>query len=552
MSYPPEIVPVPEKLIKIRERKNYDYNGKGGRYLRQAFKGLDGKVKPLIIRPYQAQGILHLIACPRFLLGDDTGLGKTLEVIAAYSFICDKTPDLKMVVMTTKSAAPQWQDELEKFTTGIQTFLCQGSASYRARVRSEFEQAAGPAVLIMGYRSAVQDFNDMQEWMGHVLVFDEATAFKNPKTQVHQVCRYLGSRAAKVWALTATLIKNHLLEGYGIYQVVSPTIFGPNYNKFMFYFCIVEMRAIPRSSRKIPVVVGYLPERIQEFRDHINAFYLGRPKHEVAMELPSLTTKVIEVKLTPAQESKYNEALKGLLEVGDAKPDGQTETRDVSPLTAITYCQQICNHLQLLDCEGPSEKLNALIDLLTDGEFEDEKVIIFTRFKKMVNLIMPALKTAKVKAVKITGDESGDERRKAMRAFQDPDDATRVVCITMAGSDAINLQAAKAIIFYDTPWSAGDFLQILGRMIRIGSEHDKVYAIHLVARGKKRTVDNRIMEVLSSKMHLVEAVLGQRLKVDNAGIPEVWDGNNVIKVTNDMDDLLSALRQDAKDDTDGE
>ena len=177
-----------------------------------------------------------------------------------------------------------------------------------------------------------------------------------------------------------------------------------------------------------------------------------------------------------------------------------------------------------------------LIDLLTKGDFADEKVIVFTRFRKMVDYMMPVLKQEGIKAVRITGSENENQRQAAQDAFQDPKDDTRVIVITTAGGEAINLQAAKAIIFYDTLWSGGAYIQILGRMIRIGSIHDRVYAVHLVAKG---TVDQRVMEVLKKKMNLIEAVQGKRIKGEG-------DATVMIQKDNDISDLFSALQEDAR------
>lgn len=469
----------------------------------------------------------------------------TLETITALCYVWANNPETKAVILTTKSATPQWGGEFEKFTVGVTPFVCQGTPKNRAKVREAYEaHDLGPAVLIMGYRTAVQDFRSIQDWSDYILITDEATAYKNPKTQVHQVVEYMGSVASRLWALTATLIKNNLMEGYGIYRVVQPNAFTiggkpMSITQFMYYFCIVEMMALRRGPR-IPRIVGYHPEKVAEFRKLIDPYYLGRPKHEVADELPSLTLRTIEVGLTKEQEQKYKEALSGLLTVGEAS--GEEEDKEVTKLTAITYCQQIVNHPALIDCDGDSEKVKALIELLKDGDLAGQKVIIFSRFKKMVNLLMPLFEKqlGKGKAVRITGDENGDQRQAAKARFQNPKGDTCVVCITMAGADAINLQAAKAIIFFDSPWSAGDYLQILGRMIRIGSVHDAVYAIHLVAKGAKPTVDHRVMEVLTKKMHLLEAVLGKRLK------GEGLQDNEIIRAGGDVNDLFEALRQDAK------
>ncbi|MHC4780881.1 MAG: SNF2-related protein, partial [Planctomycetota bacterium] len=313
---------VPERLKKIRVSKNLKL--KPTPHLKTTFTGYDGKEYPLKIRYYQVQGILHLIVMARFVLGDDTGLGKTLEAIAALCYVWEKDPDRKVIGLTTKSATPQWANEFKKFTTGVKVIVCQGTPKKREKAREAFLAAKGPTVMIGGYRSFVRDITAIQEWEGYILVADEATAFKNPKTQVHQVVRHMGFQAARVWALTATLIKNNLMEGYGIYQVVKPDLFGMTANRFMLYYCLVEMIPIPRSNRKVPKIVGYAPDKVREFRDRIEPVYLGRPKHEVASDLPVLEMKQVQVGLSPAQQEKYDEALGGLLTVGTGVIDDVT------------------------------------------------------------------------------------------------------------------------------------------------------------------------------------------------------------------------------------
>lgn len=458
----------------------------------------------------------------------------TLQAIAALCYLWERTADLKVVIFTSKSAVEQWAGEFTKFTLGVTTFVCKGSPAARQKVRDKFWAASGPTVLIMGYRTAVQDIADLQDHEGYVFITDEAAAYKNASTHVHQVCKHLSSKAERTWALTATLIKNNLIEGWGVYAVVVPGLFGTK-NHFMSNYCITRMMQLPGSRRQVPTIVGYKDRDIAEFRKKIDPFYLGRPKFEVASELPPLITRTISVGMNSEQEAKYQEALEGLLVVG--VKTGTSEEKEVSKLTAVTYCQQIVNHPELIGCDGDSEKLDALIDLLGDGgELNGEKVIVFTRFRKMVDILTPALKKAKIRSVRITGTEDEKARKASQDDFQDPKSDALVCCITTAAAEAINLQTAKAIIFYDTPWSAGDYLQILGRMIRIGSTHDRCFAIHLVTKG---TIDDRVMQVLLKKMVLVEAVLGKRIKGDQ-------DTGVIVDVTNDLSDLFDGLIQDAR------
>jgi len=528
---------VAAKLQTIRTRT--DLKLKPTKHLKTTFTDFSGNERDLTVRYYQVQGILHLIFMKRFLLGDDTGLGKTLEAIAALCYIWEKDPTRKVLVLTTKSATPQWAKEFSKFTRGVRVIVAKGTRKQREAAYVAWRKGSLPTVLIMGYRSAVNDIRKLQDDGGYILITDEATAFKNPKTQVHQAVRHMSEMADRTWALTATLIKNHLMEGHGIYQVVVPGLFGSS-NNFMYYYCIVEMMQIGRG-RKVPRVVGYHPERVVEFRDAIQPYYLGRPKHEVAEELPALTRQVFDVGLSPAQESKYNEALTGLLCVGEKRAEGEEE-KEVTKLTALIYCQEIVDHPALIECLGSSDKLEALLDMLTQGDLAGEKVIVFSRFKKMVDLLMPALRKAKLNPVRVTGAENEDQRQQAQDLFQDPTSDTMVICLTSAGGEAINLQTAKAIIFFDTPWSAGEYLQILGRMIRIGSEHDSVLAIHLVSKLKsgKATIDGRVMDVIGYKMKLIEAVLGERLKGT-----EKAEGKQ-IDVQSEINDLFAFLQEDAQ------
>lgn len=532
-------VKVLRKLVEIRKRK--DLKLKQPKHLKSTFTDFSGQERPLTLRYYQVQGIMHLVLMKRFLLGDDTGLGKTLQSIAALCVVWETDPTRKAIVLTTKSATRQWVDEFTKFTHGVTVITCKGTPDQRRLARKMYLASKGPTVMVMGYRSACNDFTDMQKWQGHILITDEATAYKNPHTQIHRVCRHLGDNADRVWALTATMIKNHLMEGYGIFKVVLPTLFGMTENQFMMYYALVVMRDVGRG-RQVPQIQGYLPEKIREFREVIAPYIIGRPKHEVASELPTLTSRKVEVEMTAVQEDKYTEALEGLLEM---IKDGEATVQEVSKLTAIAYCQEIANHLGMIGMEdAESPKIDALIEMLTEGDFTDDKVIVFSRFEKMVSYTMARLKAEKIHAVRVTGKENEDQRRAAMKAFQDPNSDVRVICITTAGSEAINLQAAKALVCMDTPWSAGEFLQLLGRMIRIGSVHDRCYVIHMVARrtgSKKETVDHRIMHVLSKKMGLVESVLGKRIKGEG-------EDYSAISVENDISDLFAALKNDAKGD----
>ena len=267
-----------EKLKVIRTRE--DLKLKPNQYLRDTITGLDGVVRPLALRNYQVQMVMHLMAMPRFIVGDDMGLGKTSSSLSTLTILFSKNPNLKVLVLTKKSAVSQWAGEVHKFTTGITPIVIKGDKKNRQKVYEQYLQTRDqqPTVLIGGYRSITQDFTTVQDWQWDVIVYDEASVFKNPSAQVHQICRHLAKQSERVWGLTGTLIKNNLVEGFGIYKVVMPELFTHTPAAFVQDYCMIQMQNIGRG-RKVPVIVGYRKADIERFRFKIEPYYLGSPKH---------------------------------------------------------------------------------------------------------------------------------------------------------------------------------------------------------------------------------------------------------------------------------
>jgi SNF2 family DNA or RNA helicase len=554
-TFDPKDKALMERLEVIRSRK--DLKLPPNKILREKIVGLDGVEIPFTFRYYQIQGILHLLGLRRMVLGDGTGLGKTVQTIGAFSYIWDKNPNMKALVVAPKSAIRQWADEIGRFTNGVKVFI--GTAAKetkdlsavdaRKAIYEAWSAHEGPCVLILNYALLIRDWNHggfqpllpngkpdhkkpvlpglldaMVQKHGKEMtaVLDEATAFKSMKTKTWEVVAYLSTHVNRVYALTATLLKNNLMEGYSIYKAICPRVFG---TKTAFYddYCFIEYQQT-RTAR-IPIIKSY--KNLDKFRETIRPVYLGRPKHEVSTELPALTTREISFELNKAEVLKYRDALQGILELGDGEIKEFSETK---ALTSLIYCQQIVNSLSLLKFkEGDqvtewdmpeghkvgslSSKEQALIDLLQD-ELDGEKVIVFTRFESHLERLQKVLKTAGIKSVRISGKENDEKRRDAQKAFQDLQSDTQVIFITAAGSEAINLQAASGIVFYDMPWSWGDYVQILGRMIRIGSPHQFVLAYHLLAElpgvGKDRkSIDHHVLSLLRRKKNLVDKVLGE-------------------------------------------
>lgn len=505
----------------------------------------NGEQVEFALRHYQKQMVMHLLMRKRFVVGDDTGLGKTAECISSQCYMWTREPNLIPIVITTTSAMRQWAGEFHKFTNGVDTVVVDGGPDKRQKIYDEFFEEwspENPSVLILNYPRMRIDYRKLKKHLDgrqYALWMDEAAAVKSPSSATHTAAKRLAEHAWRAYGITATLIKNNLLEGFGIYSVVVPGLFSSE-KGFMRNFCVAKMQSIGKG-RKVPVIVGHSRDHIKLFRERIDPYYLGRAKHTVAKELPTLTTKEVVVPMSRSQWKHYQDAVEGLLTVNEAHemvaeaslidPDADDAAVETSHLTQLIYCQEIVNDLYLIGNEGISHKVEMLLDML-EGELAGEKVIVFTRFRKMVDRLQELLgdkgyelgiaqdhtgawqprTDCKQGLVRVTGAESSEEREAGRQAFVGTE-GTNLIFLTMAGAEALNLQEARVMVFFDLPWSAGDYLQLVGRMIRIGSPHQSVYAIHMISEGPfgEATIDRHVAKTLDRKMGYIEGALGQRL-----------------------------------------
>ena len=500
----------------------------------------------------------------------------TCQAVCAMAYLwSDREPDNKVIVVAPKSALRQWASEIHRFVSGVTTFVASGGFKERSATYEAWAKHAGPSVLILNYAILLRDWDEggvqpmlpnghpdihglvtpgfldkLTNGMPLLTIFDECHAFKSTKTKTWQTCKFLSDRSRRCYGLTATLLKNNLIEGFSIYKVIYSPAFTTK-TQFLEDFCITKMQSVG-GRRQIPIIKGY--KNLDQFRARIDPYFLGRPKHAVSDELPTLITKEVACELSSTEDSKYEEALSGVIELGDG------ETRDFEDhkaFVSLLYCQQVVNSMALLKF-GDSKELNlgakeeALVDLLT-GELEDEKVVIYTRFESHIARLQQILKAVKIKSVRLTGKEKDKDRSHAQSIFQDMDSDTRVILITAAGTEAINLQAASAMIFFDAPWSWGDYVQGIGRLIRIGSPHQHVVVYHLVAerpkgtrKNKRKTIDHYTLGLLRGKRDLIDRVLGESA----VGALDFEKGDNFVRslirelkrkdvpVTQNLDDII--------------
>jgi len=346
-----------------------------------------------------------------------------------------------------------------------------------------------------------------------MLIMDEAHVVKNPQGKLHEAMHKTQAHCERVVAMTATPVKNRLMEFFALFRVVCPFLF-PKVTHFQRDYCIMKMQKIGRG-RQVPIVVGHSKDQIERFVAAIEPYYLSRRKYDVAKELPELVTREVTCVLSQEQVDLYEMAE---LEAEQAEAEADPDEPNTFAMKCMTLIQQASNAPQLISnedgvpYEGESSKLEAIVELLQGAP--DSKFVVFSRFKQMIDLVDHRLKKEKIGFVRVTGDEKAKERIENVKLYQSSSSGVNVVLMTTAGTESLNLQATDYIVCIDSPWSWGDYVQLTGRGIRIGSKNLTVMMIHLIAvlPGGRETIDHHVVKTLRAKRKLADAVSGEALK----------------------------------------
>ena len=525
-------------------------------------KNIPPEDKEFFIRNYQLQQVHHLCRMPTFIVGDAVGLGKTIDVIVAACWLKERFPKVKFVIVATKSATLQWKSEIERFSflrarvlkdnykglSGANARYSQfidffegddadvmitkysSMVGVRKKIEGKFDEDGNPVKGREKISQEVKNFAKIfQKHRNNIIIaFDEAHKFKGLGTNVRTLVKVLSRYSGKVWALTATAIKNGLDEFYSILVALGLEPLGPM-SQFYEDFCIFRNQYVGMGISK-PVLMGY--KNVPLFRQVVRPFFLGRSQSQVKEPMPHLSTYFHPVDLDAKQVKILTDELpNGTLELPPTliKRAGEIfeKSRDLDNLMTQMSIQQLTsNHWCLIDKTSKdfltktlSPKEEAALDML-DGEYRGEKVIVYTKFKSWIDRLEKITKSGdwtERPFLRITGEETEIERDKSKQLFQDPNSGYDLIVIDDAGLESINLQQAAHLFCLDLPWSWGNLLQLVGRMVRMASPHSACTLRIFLAKG---TIDEYTVETLRGKKGVFEVILGQS---HSAGILDTGD-----------------------------
>ncbi|HQW27836.1 MAG TPA: DEAD/DEAH box helicase [Verrucomicrobiales bacterium] len=440
------------------------------------------------LREYQYDGYCWMQFLARHglngILADDMGLGKTLQTLTHLlsGIESGRSEGLPSLVIAPTSVVMNWQREAAKFAPDLSVLVLQG-----ADRKSQFRKISRSDLVLTSYALLHRDLDHLLEHEFHLLALDEAQHIKNPGAQVTQAVGSL--RAKHRLCLSGTPVENHLGELWSLFHFLMPGLLGS-----LDTFRSVYQTPIEKS--------GSEAKRAALVR-RVGPLILRRTKHDVAKELPSKTEILHEIEMSQAQKDLYETVRSTMDKQVRQALAIRGQQAQIVFLDALLKLRQICCHPGLLKEQrsaATSAKFDYLVDLLRVFREEGHRVLLFSQFTSMLDLIEAHLVGEKVVYLKLTGETK--DRQGLVERFQGGEGEVFLISLK-AGGTGLTLTGADTVIHYDPWWNPAAENQATDRAYRIGQ--DKPVFVHKLIC--QNTVEERIQQMQGKKDDLATDLL---------------------------------------------
>lgn len=501
-----------------------------------------------ILRPYQNFGFHWLLrnfaAASGCCLADDMGLGKTVQTIALllkYKEECkpqeegkanpkktasanggkgaqlqmtDLFPDFfaeeqtsgepektacglslqhpyrTSIIFCPASLVFNWRNELRRFAPNLS--VCEYTGSFLQRTK-KLQHLMAWDVVIVGYRTAVNDIDVLTACDYGIAVFDESQTFKNRTSQVYQAM--LRIKAIHRIALSGTPMENNLPELWSLMDVLNPLLLG-DFKTFQQNFIN-------------PIKESLADVRTRILQRTVAPYFLGRRKEDVLTDLPSRQDEIVLCHMDEEQEHLYEEelsaarnvVLSSVLDLDEALRTGHCQTGQVNVLAAIGRLRQTANDPRLTGTSAPSSKTATVMMHLEALRGTGHKVLLFSEYVSYLNIIASEMEQRGWKYSLLTGETQ--DREQVIHDFESSADTQFFLISLKAGGVGLNLTCADYVFILNPWWNLAAEEQAISRAHRIGQKRN-VFVYRFITKG---TIEEQILTLQDRKKNLVDAVL---------------------------------------------
>ena len=457
----------------------------------------------LILRDYQKTGFkwLKILDSYRFggILADDMGLGKTLQVLSLLVEYIKSSEENKKasIVIAPSSLTLNWLAEAKKFAPNIKVLVIRGTSFER---KNKIESIENYDLAITSYDLLKRDIKIYEElnYNFKYIIADEAQYMKNSTTQNAKAIKNLNGESR--FALTGTPIENSLAELWSIFDFIMPGYLF-SYKKFKELY-------------ELPIVRDKDEQAMRKLKMLIAPFILRRNKKDVLTELPEKTITILNNQMTEEQEKIYMSYLSQIKEdVAKEININGFEKSQIKILAALTRLRQICCHPSLFirDYKGESSKLGQCMEIIQNATDAGHKILLFSGYTAMFEIIEKELKERKINFFKLTGSTKIDERISLVDEFNSNKNIKVFLISLKAGGTGLNLTGADMVIHYDPWWNQSAENQATDRAYRIGQKNN-VQVYKLIT---SNSIEEKIYELQQKKASLIDNMLDNRTSFIN-------------------------------------
>lgn len=449
---------------------------------------------------HQLEGVSYGLNHDSWLLLDEPGLGKTLQILALAQELKEKRGlEHCLIVCGINTLKSNWKKEVETHTNLSCRILGEkissrgnysiGSVAERLSqlkkkideffVITNIETLRNDDIVQEILKSKVNNFD--------MIVVDEIHCCKSPTSQQGKNLLKLCKPTYKVGA-TGTLLLNDPLDTYVPLKWIGAD--RSTYTNFKYYYCNFGG---PFNN----TLLGF--KNINSLKFQLEKFSLRREKD--LLELPNKTVIVEYVDMNTSQKLFYENVKAGLKEEID-----KVKLNTTNILSLVTRLRQATAFPSILTSNNiESSKITRIVDLSEQILYNNKKVVIFSTFKESTYEIARLLE--KFNPVVCTGDQKDEFISDCVDKFQNDPECKVFIGTWQKCGTGITLNAASYMIFVDTPWTEGVFKQACDRIHRIGTKNP-VFIYNIVA---KDTFDERVLEILQNKKALSEYIIDDRI-----------------------------------------
>lgn len=441
------------------------------------------------LRGYQKYGFKWLTMISELgfggILADDMGLGKTLQVIAMLLSVKERLENkLSALIVCPASLVYNWEEEFRKFAPSIEVRTVTGTQSERQKLLSGKKL---PEVLVTSYDLLKRDIGFYENLTFDYEIIDEAQYIKNASAASSKSVKVIRSRHR--FALTGTPIENRLSELWSIFDFLMPG-FLYTYDRF-------------KSDFETAITKFKDEDVTRQLKNMVGPFILRRLKGDVLKDLPDKIEEIRYSRFDSEQRKLYDAQVTHMKKVLESEEYRSGKDR-LKVLAELTRIRQICCDPGLITegYKGESAKRQSCIELVQSAIDGGHKILLFSQFTSMLELLEKDLNAEHIEYYKITGQTTKEERIKLVHSFNENDVPLFLISLK-AGGTGLNLVGADVVIHYDPWWNIAAQNQATDRAHRIGQTKN-VSVFKLIA---KDTIEEKIIDMQNAKKDLADAIL---------------------------------------------